>query len=79
MCVCRKRRALYRVNACVELSCGFLFKYLQRKEKESKRRGDEEPSKEEEELEQREEVIGTVTVSGTFTHLNLLYIEKRPV
>ena len=60
--MCRRRRALYRVNACVELSCGFLFRYLQSKEKENEQRGEEKPAEKEEEPEQREEVMGTVTM-----------------
>ena len=60
--MCRRRRALYRVDKCVELSCGFLLRYLQSKEKENERRGDEKLTEEEEEPEQREEVMGTVTM-----------------
>ena len=56
--MCRRRRALYRVDQCVELSCGFLLRYLQSKEKENERRGDEKPTEEEEQPEQREEVMG---------------------
>ena len=60
--MCQRRRALYRVDKCVELSCGFLLRYLQSKEKENERRGDEKLTEEEEEPEQREEVMGTVTM-----------------
>ena len=57
------------MNACVELRYYFLLRFLQTKEKENTRWGDEEPASEEKEPKQREEVVGSVAVYGQFTCL----------